>query len=333
MANRLLWISLNAITYSCTKPATKLCPPFTSLPRRSSPRHHGQEINRSHRQRAAKRACEILSHMTTRLSAAANHLDAANRIPHVPGFVATPRPASSGQVGELKYWIGQGYVFSEMGRIDCIVAALPGHPPGADWDESIRQMCDCFRKVREETANCFTYEDLHHRRAPGTLKQSHKAKEEAVKMLSSEPWALRFSAFQSHAFGQNFPQEFAHYKVILGGHLVLHKFKLVIEFPSGATALIPSATVTHSNTPLQEGEEHFSFTQYAAGGLFRWVEYGHMKEGDFKLSDREAWLAATSPAACKARVSAGLARFSKYDELPDNLKTVFPVKDTSSKSL
>ncbi|KAJ6607992.1 hypothetical protein B0H10DRAFT_1816842 [Mycena sp. CBHHK59/15] len=118
-----------------------------------------------------------------------------------------------------------------------------------------------------------------------------------------------------------------------GGHLVLHKFKLVIEFPSGATALIPSATVTHSNTPLQEGEEHFSFTQCAAGGLFRWVEYGHMKEGDFKLSDREAWLAATSPAACKARVSAGLARFSKYDELPDNLKTVFPVKDTSSKSL
>ncbi|KAJ6603822.1 hypothetical protein B0H10DRAFT_2195766 [Mycena sp. CBHHK59/15] len=116
---------------------------------------------------------------------------------------------------------------------DHIVAALPGHPPGADWDESIRKMSDCFRKVREETANCFTYEDLHHcrgnfasinygnsfgagQRCPGTLKQSHKAKEEAVKMLSSEPWALRFSAFQSHAFGPNFPQEFTHYKVILG---------------------------------------------------------------------------------------------------------------------
>ncbi|KAJ6618507.1 hypothetical protein B0H10DRAFT_2217639 [Mycena sp. CBHHK59/15] len=194
--------------------------------------------------------------MTAQLSAAANHPDAANPIPRVvrvetntvnlnytkPGFVGNSQAASSGQVGELKYWIGQGYLFLKCDGLDSIVivdeqdrivAALPGHPPGADWDESIRKMCDCFRKVREETANCFTYEDLHHHRGnfasinygnsfgagqqrPGTLKQSHKAKEEAVKMLSSEPWALRFSAFQSHVLGQNFPQEFAHYKVILG---------------------------------------------------------------------------------------------------------------------
>ncbi|KAJ6579896.1 hypothetical protein B0H10DRAFT_1962666 [Mycena sp. CBHHK59/15] len=214
----------------------------------------GKKINRSHRQRAAKRACEDPEvHMTARLSAAANHPDAANRIPRVvrvetnavnlnytkPGFVGNSQAASSGQVGELKYWIGQGYFFLKCDGLDSIVivdeqdhivTALPGHPPGADWDESIHKMCDCFRKVREETDNCFTYEDLHHRRGnfasinygnsfsagqrcPGTLKQSHKAKEEAVKMLSSEPWALRFSAFQSHVFGQNFPQEFAHYKV------------------------------------------------------------------------------------------------------------------------
>ncbi|KAJ6565657.1 hypothetical protein B0H10DRAFT_1965627 [Mycena sp. CBHHK59/15] len=260
--------------------------------------------------------------MTARLSAAANHPDAATRIPRVvcvetnavnlnytkPGFVGNSQAASSGPVGELKYWIGQGYFVLKWDGLhsivivdeqDCIVAALPGHPLALIGTSP-------SAKFREETVNCFTYEDLHHRhgnfasincgdsfgagqRRPGTLKQSHKAQEEAVKTLSSEPWALRFSAFQSHAFGQNFPKEFAHYKVNLdsgnvasgqcaitvagnfdhteGGHLILHEFKLVIEFPSGATALIPSATVTHSNTPLQEGEEHFSFTQYAAGGF------------------------------------------------------------------
>ncbi|KAJ6587294.1 hypothetical protein B0H10DRAFT_1961477 [Mycena sp. CBHHK59/15] len=258
-----------------------------------------KKINRSHRQRAAKRACEDPEvHMTARLSAAANHPDAANRIPRVvrvetnavnlnytkPGFVGNSQAASSGQVGELKDSI---VIVDEQ---DCIVAALQDIPLALIGTSPSAKCVTVFGKFvkRQPTVSrmkIFTIV-VH----PGTLKQSHKAKEEAVKMLSSEPWALRFSAFQS-------------------------------------------PTVTHSNTPLQEGEEHFSFTQYAAGGLFRWVEYGHMKEGDFKLSDREAWLAATSPAACKARVSAGLARFSKYDELPDNLTTVFPVKDTSSKSL
>ncbi|KAJ2927410.1 hypothetical protein H1R20_g9682, partial [Candolleomyces eurysporus] len=59
-----------------------------------------------------------------------------------------------------------------------------------------------------------------------------------------------------------------------GGHLVLWELKLVLEFPPGTVALLPSAAVRHCNTPIQEGEEWMSITQFAAGGLFRWVAYG-----------------------------------------------------------
>ncbi|KAJ7834684.1 hypothetical protein B0H13DRAFT_1653136, partial [Mycena leptocephala] len=57
-------------------------------------------------------------------------------------------------------------------------------------------------------------------------------------------------------------------------HLYLEQLRVVVEFPSGATLLLPLATVGHGNTPLQEGETRCSLTQYTAGGLFRWVGYG-----------------------------------------------------------
>ncbi|KIP02061.1 hypothetical protein PHLGIDRAFT_52988, partial [Phlebiopsis gigantea 11061_1 CR5-6] len=59
-----------------------------------------------------------------------------------------------------------------------------------------------------------------------------------------------------------------------GGHLVLRQLKLVIQFPPGSLICIPSATLRHGNTPIAKGETRVSFTQYAAGGLFRWVQYG-----------------------------------------------------------
>lgn len=38
--------------------------------------------------------------------------------------------------------------------------------------------------------------------------------------------------------------------------------------------LVPSSAVAHSNVPIQRGERRYSFTQYTAGGIFRWVEQG-----------------------------------------------------------
>lgn len=59
-----------------------------------------------------------------------------------------------------------------------------------------------------------------------------------------------------------------------GGHLILWDLNLIIDFPPGSTVLIPSAVVRHSNTTIQAGERRYSFTQYAAGGLFRYVKNG-----------------------------------------------------------
>lgn len=59
-----------------------------------------------------------------------------------------------------------------------------------------------------------------------------------------------------------------------GGHIILFDLKRVIQFPSGSTILIPSASIRHGNTPIQPGETRYSFTQYCAGGLLRWVDCG-----------------------------------------------------------
>ncbi|KAI9068801.1 hypothetical protein FKP32DRAFT_1560975, partial [Trametes sanguinea] len=59
-----------------------------------------------------------------------------------------------------------------------------------------------------------------------------------------------------------------------GGHIILHELRKIIEFPAGSTILIPSAILRHSNTPISTGERRYSFTQYSAGGLFRWVACG-----------------------------------------------------------
>jgi hypothetical protein len=70
-----------------------------------------------------------------------------------------------------------------------------------------------------------------------------------------------------------------------GGHLILWECGLVVEFPPGSTILLPSATISHSNTTLQnEDERRYSFTQYTAGGIFRWVENGFQKTPDFMAS-------------------------------------------------
>ena len=57
-----------------------------------------------------------------------------------------------------------------------------------------------------------------------------------------------------------------------GGHLILWDCGLVIQFPLGSTALIPSAIIEHSNTAIGPHETRYLFTQYVAGGLFRWVD-------------------------------------------------------------
>ncbi|KAE9384954.1 hypothetical protein BT96DRAFT_841357, partial [Gymnopus androsaceus JB14] len=66
-----------------------------------------------------------------------------------------------------------------------------------------------------------------------------------------------------------------------GGHLIFWDLGLVIRFPPGSTILIPSALLTHSNTPINQGEERYSIVQYSSSGLFRWVYNGFKSGKDF----------------------------------------------------
>jgi len=75
-----------------------------------------------------------------------------------------------------------------------------------------------------------------------------------------------------------------------GGHLILWDLGLVIDFPPGSTILIPSALVRHSNTVIQPGEECYSLTHYAAGGLFCYVSNGLCSDKTFMKEATEAEL-------------------------------------------
>ena len=73
----------------------------------------------------------------------------------------------------------------------------------------------------------------------------------------------------------------------VGGHLILRQLKLVIQFPPGSLVIIPSATLKHGNVPVGVDESRVSFTQYSAGGLFRWVHYGHRSWRSLEVFDSD----------------------------------------------
>ncbi|KAL0563861.1 hypothetical protein V5O48_018202, partial [Marasmius crinis-equi] len=100
-----------------------------------------------------------------------------------------------------------------------------------------------------------------------------------------------------------------------GGHLVLWDLKLVIEFPPGYTIFVPSAVVCHLNTKIQPGKEHFSFTMYTAGDIFRWVKHGFQKEGDYKKTKQ----AKADTNLNANRWQRGIGLFSTMEELQAGL--------------
>jgi hypothetical protein len=98
-----------------------------------------------------------------------------------------------------------------------------------------------------------------------------------------------------------------------GGHLVLWDLKLVVEFPPGALILLPSATIAHSNIPVDEGDERISFTQFTAGGLFRYMDNGFRTQAEFAAEDPLAYAKAMD--ARESRWAEGLALYSTVEEL------------------
>ncbi|KAJ6629017.1 hypothetical protein B0H10DRAFT_2252346 [Mycena sp. CBHHK59/15] len=98
-------------------------------------------------------------------------------------------------------------------------------------------------------------------------------------------------------------------------HLYLKQLKLVVEFPPGTTTLIPSAIIDHGNTPLTAGETQYSITQYAAGGLFRYVKYGFKTAKQLLAQNSGRQLKAEIDGSPGEQARWGLGLFSKMDDL------------------
>ncbi|KAJ6518037.1 hypothetical protein C8R47DRAFT_960144, partial [Mycena vitilis] len=98
-----------------------------------------------------------------------------------------------------------------------------------------------------------------------------------------------------------------------GGHLILWDLRLVIRFPPGTTIFIPSAILRHSNVSIQQGETRFSFTQFSAAGIFRYVYNGFRTEKEVKLSKMSKSERATRAEERRTRWFAGLKMYSKWD--------------------
>ncbi|KAJ7662670.1 hypothetical protein DFH06DRAFT_1190599 [Mycena polygramma] len=107
------------------------------------------------------------------------------------------------------------------------------------------------------------------------------------------------------------------------GALYLKQLGLILEFPPCATILITSGCVDHGNTPIAPDESRFSITQFAAGGLFRWVEYGFQTAKSLlaQVGGREARERFDGVPGARWRWALGL--FSKYDELEADRAEVF----------
>ncbi|KAJ7664008.1 hypothetical protein DFH06DRAFT_1268636 [Mycena polygramma] len=126
-------------------------------------------------------------------------------------------------------------------------------------------------------------------------------------------WTFKHRDVLNLAFGWCAVQALGRFNPRRGGHLVLWDLKLIIEFPPGALILLPSATVAHSNIPVEAGEERASFTQFSAGGLFRFVDNGFRTEEQLREEDPVEYERII--ALKESRWEAGLSLFSTLDEL------------------
>ncbi|KAJ7211129.1 hypothetical protein B0H12DRAFT_1033507, partial [Mycena haematopus] len=115
------------------------------------------------------------------------------------------------------------------------------------------------------------------------------------------------------AFGWCAVQALGNFDATKGGHLVLWDLKLVVEFPAGALILLPSATIAHSNVPVQEGDERISFTQFSAGGIFRYVDNGCQTVNQLAENNPEEYDRLMDLKA--ARWEKGLGLLSTLDEI------------------
>ncbi|KAJ3842091.1 hypothetical protein F5878DRAFT_530398 [Lentinula raphanica] len=136
--------------------------------------------------------------------------------------------------------------------------------------------------------------------------------------LGGKVWTFKHRDFLNWPFGWCAITALGRYDPTRTGQLILWELKLVVDFPPAATVLIPSAVITHSNTPVADGDAQMSFTQYTAGPIFRWVENGCRTEKELEIADpaRYAEMQDSKDTAYLRR----LGNFSTIDELLDRIE-------------
>ncbi|PPR02920.1 hypothetical protein CVT26_009775, partial [Gymnopilus dilepis] len=127
--------------------------------------------------------------------------------------------------------------------------------------------------------------------------------------------------YNNLAFGWCSITALGNYDPTQGGHLILWELGLVIEFPPGSTILIPSAAISHSNVRVRSNERRYSFTQYSAGGIFRYVNNGFKTVDRFMagLDDNERGAALDE---MSRQLEIGLALYSDVAELKARYSTL-----------
>lgn len=130
-------------------------------------------------------------------------------------------------------------------------------------------------------------------------------------------WTYKHHDVLNLSYGWCAIQALGKFNSTTGGHLILWDIQAVIEFPPASTILIPSACMTHSNIPIQPGESQVSFTQYTAGGIFRWIDNGCQLENDLKKKDLKEF--ERLEVLKDSRWEKGLALFSTIEEIVSDL--------------
>ncbi|KAF6750834.1 hypothetical protein DFP72DRAFT_817224 [Ephemerocybe angulata] len=79
------------------------------------------------------------------------------------------------------------------------------------------------------------------------------------------------------------------YNPKLGGHLYLKELGIFIQFLPGSTILIPSALLSHANTPVAPHKIRVLFMLFVPGGLIHFVDNGFMTENGLRKKSKKLW--------------------------------------------
>ncbi|KAJ7181980.1 hypothetical protein C8R46DRAFT_1027784 [Mycena filopes] len=251
-----------------------------------------------------------------------------------------------------------------------IIAVFAGTPDDPEWPGVVSRAVAAMERARKDgfRLGAFDAADDTHRRGffttltggvshgggqlrPGNLAMP-KIRRQIFDELRGNKDVQRMAGFQSSVFRTFAPKMFVDYvdhlqPLFHQNPTLQHNFnnsvfptvtfnlgpqsvKLVVEFPPASTCAIPSAVVEHGNTPLAPNETRYAMTQYAAGGLFRYMEYGFKTAKELLKKKDGVALKAKADGLPGERLAKGLNLFSKVDELANDYSTRFGRGRTNS---